>query len=89
MQRYGRIRQIMSAYRSRAGSSAEDRFFTEKLDNLLPPSPMGIYNPARVLFLLFQSVFWIAISMDAIDWTFSQLGGWLGHVLPEVWWSNC
>jgi ferrous iron transport protein B len=26
--------------------------------------------------------------MDAIDWTFSQLGGWLGHVLPEAWWSN-
>ena len=26
--------------------------------------------------------------MDAIDWTFSHLGGWLGQHLPTVWWSN-
>jgi ferrous iron transport protein B len=26
--------------------------------------------------------------MNAIEWCFGQLGGWLGHVLPESWFSN-
>src|ERR1700744_6171485 len=26
--------------------------------------------------------------MDAIDWSFSRLGGWLGQLLPAAWWSN-
>ena len=42
-----------------------------------------------VLFLLFQSVFWLAqFPMDAIDWSFSKMNGWLGTTLPEAWWSD-
>ncbi len=26
--------------------------------------------------------------MDAIDWSFSKMNGWLGTVLPEAWWSD-
>jgi ferrous iron transport protein B len=26
--------------------------------------------------------------MDAIEWCFGQLSGWLGGVLPEIWWSD-
>jgi ferrous iron transport protein B len=26
--------------------------------------------------------------MDAIEWSFGKLSGWLGGILPEVWWSD-
>ena len=42
-----------------------------------------------VLFLLFQSVFWIAqFPMDAIEWSFGKLSGALGDLLPATWWSD-
>jgi len=42
-----------------------------------------------VLFILFQSVFWIAeYPMNAIEWGFGELNQWLGRVLPETWFSN-
>ena len=42
-----------------------------------------------VLFLLFQSIFWLATyPMDGIEWGFAALAGWLSNNLPEVWWSN-
>ena len=53
---------------------------TEKLDNILLHQVFGVmlfyYS---CLFLLFQSIFWIAqYPMDAIEWSFGKLGGWLG-----------
>lgn len=42
-----------------------------------------------VLFLLFQSIFWLAeYPMNLIEWSFAQAGAWLSNVLPEVWWSD-
>jgi ferrous iron transport protein B len=42
-----------------------------------------------VLFLLFQSIFWLArFPMDGIEWMFQQAGSWLNHVLPQAWWSD-
>jgi len=42
-----------------------------------------------VLFLLFQSVFWLAeFPMTFIEWSFAGMGGWLGKVLPDSWWAN-
>jgi ferrous iron transport protein B len=39
-----------------------------------------------VLFLLFQSVFWIAeYPMNAIEAAVGMFGGWLGPLLPEGW----
>ena len=88
MQRYGRIRQIMQ-HTVAEPDPLQKTLFTEKLDNLFLHRQWGYVILLGVLFLLFQSVFWMAqFPMDAIDWTFSQLGGWLGHVLPEAWWSN-
>jgi len=38
---------------------------------------------------LFQSVFLVAqYPMDAIEWVFGQLGGWLGEHMKETWFSN-
>src|SRR5260221_2678419 len=88
LQRYGRIKQIMQ-HTVAEPDPLEKTLFTEKLDKLFLDRTWGYIILLGVLFLLFQSVFWIAqFPMDAIDWTFSRLGGWLGHWLPEAWWSD-
>ena len=88
LQRYGRIKQIMQ-HTVAEPDPLEKTLFTEKLDKLFLDRTWGYIILLGVLFLLFQSVFWMAqFPMDAIDWTFSQLGGWLGHRLPEAWWSD-
>lgn len=88
LQRYGRIKQIMQHTVSEP-DPLEKTLFTEKLDKLFLDRTWGYIILLGVLFLLFQSVFWIAqFPMDAIDWTFSRLGGWLNHLLPEAWWSD-
>lgn len=88
LQRYARIRQIMQ-HTVAEPDPLEKTLFTEKLDKLFLDRTWGYIILLGVLFLLFQSVFWIAqYPMDAIDWSFSQLGGWLGHLLPEAWWSD-
>jgi len=88
LQRYGRIKQIMQHTVSEP-DPLQKTLFTERLDKLFLDRTWGYIILLAVLFLLFQSVFWIAqFPMDAIDWTFSRLGGWLGHALPESWWSD-
>ena len=88
MARYGRIKQIMQ-HTVAEPDPLERTLFTERLDKLLLHRRWGYLILLVVLFLLFQSVFWFAqFPMDGIDWTFSHLGGWLSHLLPEVWWSN-
>jgi ferrous iron transport protein B len=88
MQRYSRIKQIMQHTVSEP-DPLQKTLFTEKLDKLFLDRTWGYIILLGVLFLLFQSVFWIAqYPMDAIDWSFSRLGSWLGHLLPEAWWSN-
>jgi len=88
MQRYSRIRQIMQQ------SVVEEdlvqrKLFTEKLDNILLHRTWGYIILLSVLFLLFQSIFWLAeYPMNAIEWTFATTSGWLSNVLPSVWWSD-
>jgi ferrous iron transport protein B len=86
--RYSRIRQIMK-HTVAEPDPLEKTLFTERLDKLFLDRTWGYIILLGVLFLLFQSVFWIAqFPMDGIDWTFSKLGGWLGQHLPEAWWSD-
>jgi ferrous iron transport protein B len=88
MQRYGRIKFIMQQTVVES-DPLQKALFTERLDNLLLHRYWGYIILLSVLFLLFQSVFWIATyPMDGIEWIFSQLGGWLGNVLPAAWWSD-
>lgn len=88
MQRYGRIRQIMHQ------SVVEEdplkrKLFTEKLDNLLLHRVWGYVILLLVLFLLFQSIFSLAeYPMNAIEWTFATVSGWLNAVLPSAWWGD-
>ena len=88
MQRYHRIRQIMQQ------SVVEDdplqrKLFTERLDNLLLHRVWGYVILLSVLFLLFQSIFWLAeYPMNAIEWTFASVSGWLNGIITSSWWSD-
>lgn len=88
MQRYARIKQVM-ANNVVEKDPLQKTLFTENLDKILLDRTWGYLILLGVLFLLFQSIFWIAsYPMDAIEWSFAQLTGWLGGWLPVAWWSD-
>ena len=88
MQRYGRIKQVMQHTVSEP-DPLQKTLFTERLDNILLHRRWGYLILLVVLFLLFQSVFWLAqFPMDGIDWTFSELRGWLATSLPDGWFAD-
>ena len=88
MQRYSRIKYIMNQTVVEA-DPLQRTIFTEKLDNILLHRKWGYLILLAVLFLLFQSVYWIAqFPMDVIEWSFSKLSGTLGDILPAAWWSD-
>ncbi len=88
MQRYTRIRQLMQQNVLEPGP-LEKKLFTDKLDNLLLHRVWGYVILLSVLFLLFQSIFWLAVfPMDGIEWGFAEVSGWLSAHLPGAWWSD-
>jgi ferrous iron transport protein B len=88
MQRYARIKQLMQVTVVEA-DPLHKALLTEKLDNIFLNRKWGYVILLGVLFLLFQSVFWIAqYPMDGIEWIFGKLGGFFGELLPETWWSD-
>ena len=88
MQRYGRIKHIMQQTVIEA-DPLQRTLLTERLDNILLHKYWGYLILLTVLFLLFPSVIWVAhFPMDAIEWTFGELGGWLSRNLPQAWWSD-
>jgi ferrous iron transport protein B len=88
MQRYTRIRHIMQQTVVES-DPLQKALFNEKLDDVLLHRKWGYVILLLVLFLLFQSVFWLArYPMDGIEWTFGRLGGWLINALPPSWWSD-
>jgi ferrous iron transport protein B len=88
LQRYGRIRHIMQVAVSEP-DPLEKSLFTEKLDNILLHRRWGYFILLAVLFLLFQSVFWLAsYPMDWIDSTFALLRGSISSSLPDNNWTN-
>lgn len=88
MQRYTRIRQIMQKHVVEPGP-LEKKMFSDKLDNLLLHRTWGYVILLSVLFLLFQSIFWLAqFPMDGIEWLFTQSTTWLNANLPQAWWSD-
>lgn len=88
MQRYTRIRQIMQQHVVEPGP-LEKKMFSDKLDNLLLHRTWGYLILLVVLFLLFQSIFWLArFPMDGIEWSFKEIASWLNNALPQTWWSD-
>ena len=82
LQRYSRIKYIMQQSVSEP-DPLQKTLFTEKLDNILLHRRWGYLILLAVLFLLFQSVFWLAqYPMDWIDSGFAYFRQWLYNVLP-------
>ncbi|MBO9633871.1 MAG: ferrous iron transport protein B [Chitinophagaceae bacterium] len=88
LQRYQRIGNIMKQAVTEP-SPLERSLLTEKIDDILLHRRWGYMILLAVLFLLFQSVFWLAgYPMDWIDQGFSALTGWMGSWMPATWWSD-
>jgi ferrous iron transport protein B len=88
MQRYARIKQIMQQTVVEE-SPLKKSLFTQKLDNILLHRVWGYLILLSVLFILFQSVFFIArFPRDGIEWTFAHVSGWLSAQLPGGWFTD-
>ncbi len=88
MQRYTRIKHIMQQTVV-DDDPLKKSLFTERLDNLLLHRTWGYVILIAVLFIMFQSIFWLAqFPMNGIEWSFGKLGGFLAGVLPAGWFSD-
>lgn len=88
LQRYNRIRQIMQSSVVEPDPNEQKRF-TAKMDDVLLHRTWGYLILLAVLFLLFQSVFYLAqYPMTWIEEGFSYASIWLNNVLPAGWFSD-
>ena len=88
LQRYQRIQELMKKWVTEPDPTAKKKR-TDRLDNILLHRVWGYVILLAVLFILFQSVYWLAsFPMDGIEWTFAKGGSSLAAWLPEAWWSN-
>lgn len=88
LQRYGRIKHIMNVAVKEPDPLGQ-KIFTDKLDNVLLDRKWGYLILLAVLFVLFQSVFFLAqFPMTWIEMFFSSASVWLTNVLPNGWFSD-
>ncbi len=88
LQRYQRIEHILKLAVSQPTELQKARF-TEKLDDVLLHRVWGYGVLLLVLFLMFQSVFWLAeYPMIAIEWFFAEATDFFRSFLPEGWLSD-
>lgn len=81
--RYQHIRELMQQFVTEP-SPLDKKKFTDRLDNILLHRVWGYAILLSVLFILFQSVFWLAqFPMDGIEWSFKELSTILHTYLPE------
>ncbi|MFN5362144.1 MAG: ferrous iron transport protein B [Bacteroidota bacterium] len=82
--RYAHIREVMRENVTEP-HPAEQKKFSEKLDTILLHRVWGYVILLVVLFILFQSIFWVAqFPKDFIEWGFQQMGSWLSAHLPSA-----
>ena len=88
LERYSHISEIMKTRVTTPDPTAKKKR-SEKLDNIFLHRVGGYAILLSVLFILFQSVFWMAkFPMDGIEWIFTHLTTYLNTVLPNVWWED-
>jgi ferrous iron transport protein B len=88
LQRYQRIGRIMQSS-VKEPDPLEQKLMTDKMDSVLLHRVWGYFALLGVLFLLFQSVFYLAqYPMTWIEEGFSYASTWLNHVLPAGWFSD-
>jgi ferrous iron transport protein B len=88
LKRYGQIQEIMKKRVTEPDPGAKKKR-TDKLDNIFLHRVGGYAILFTVLFILFQSIFWMAkFPMDGIEWIFTNVTTYLNDVLPNVWWED-
>ncbi len=88
LQRYGRIKRIMQVA-VKEPDPEEQTIRTNKIDDVLLDRRWGYLILLAVLFVLFQSVFWLAqYPMTWIEEGFSYTSEWLSHTLAAGWFSD-
>ena len=88
LQRYTRIQQIMKRRVTEPDPTAKKKR-TDQLDDIFLHRVGGYFILLTVLFLMFQSVFWMAkFPMDGIEWIFTNITTYLNAVLPAAWWQD-
>lgn len=88
LQRYGRIKRIMQVAVTEP-DPLEQTILTDKLDDVLLDRRWGYLILLAVLFILFQSVFWLAqYPMRWIEEGFSLASEWLSHHIAQGWFSD-
>lgn len=85
LSRYHRIQEILRKYVIMPDPMYQKNL-TNKIDNILLHRVWGYIIMMAVLFILFQSVFWIAkYPMDAIDQLFLLANNQIQFILPDTW----
>jgi ferrous iron transport protein B len=88
LQRYARIKQYMLTSVVE-NDPLQKEIRTERIDKILLHPIFGNVILLVVLFLLFQSVYWLAsFPMQWIDGGFSTFVTWLNSLLPSTWLTN-
>jgi ferrous iron transport protein B len=88
LQRYQRINKIMQSSVTEPDPK-EQKLMTDKMDSVLLHRVWGYFALLAVLFLLFQSVFYLAqYPMTWIEEGFSYVSIWLNNLLPAGWFSD-
>ncbi len=88
LQRYARIKHIMQ-HSVAEEDPLKKSMLTNKIDNILLHQSWGYIILLTVLFVLFQSVFWIAqYPMAFIEWSFGMASGWFTQLLPNNWFGD-
>ncbi len=88
LQRYQRIGKIMQLA-VKEPDPREQKLMTDRMDAVLLHRVWGYFALLAVLFLLFQSVFYLAqYPMTWIEEGFSYASTWMAHVLPAGWFSD-
>ena len=88
LQRYSHIQEIMKNRVVSPDPNAKKKR-TDQLDNIFLHRIGGYFILFSVLFLLFQSVFWMAkFPMDGIEWIFTNVTTYLNANLPKAWWQD-
>ena len=86
--RYQRIRLIVQKS-VEENTIEKKKLFSDKLDRFLLHRTWGYLIMGIVLFILFQSVFWIAeYPMNAIEQGVGFLGGYLGSIMDPGWFTD-
>lgn len=88
MQRYHKIATIMQQCVVES-NPLKKALITDRIDKILLHPFWGNVILLFVLFLMFQSIFWLAAyPMDWVEQVFSEVSNWLDSLMPDNWFKD-